>query len=443
MESEKPFKTVEVIDSRTTQVCKVACMSCIRGHRTTQCGIPVCRTKVFWTVKRPGRPSNSCNCRFGATGGCRCVVAKSACPHKPKKGEKRSGECRCDEQGRFCCLLESSHWSVLFALQKPTVEFFISREALEMSHSTLVPSIPFPMTPSSIGSPPYYGSVPGTPAPLAFANTSSMSSPQGAQASPRSSMLAPQFGVMDLGPVVDQNSLLWNTPTMPQLSEEGRRQQAQRIQTAAHPQSCCDAPPITEPANQPTAYPAGTQRPMDFVTFATPIAPFDTPLIPPPGPSVFDFQKLSNDYYAYQFPSAICQTCGLSGCTCRNCPPVMQSFATGSWAQCCGRKHARTATYVAPDVEATFAFPVEQLPKHQTRMIQAEPVSGQGSCCSGQALMQQEDVDQAALGTVPEFGEYGYAQNFILPDVPANLDLSEFLMSELEEDTGGCCCGDP
>ena len=117
MDQEKPFKTIEVIDSRTSQLCKVACMSCIRGHRTTSCGIPVCRTKIFWTVKRPGRPSNSCTCRYGATGGCKCVVAKTACPHKSKKGEKRTGECRCDEQGRYCCLIEPEHWTALLSLQ--------------------------------------------------------------------------------------------------------------------------------------------------------------------------------------------------------------------------------------------------------------------------------------------------------------------------------------
>ncbi|KAK3109548.1 hypothetical protein LTR53_017085, partial [Teratosphaeriaceae sp. CCFEE 6253] len=119
MEQEKPFKTIEVLDSRTNQLCKVACMSCIRGHRTTACGNPVCRSKIFWTVKRPGRPSNSCNCRYGATGGCKCVVARSACPHKSKKGEKRSGECRCEEQGRYCCLIEPEQWEALMALRKP------------------------------------------------------------------------------------------------------------------------------------------------------------------------------------------------------------------------------------------------------------------------------------------------------------------------------------
>ena len=131
MDLEKPFKTIEVIDKDTKQVCKIACMSCIRGHRTTSCGIPVCRSKVFWTVKRPGRPSNSCTCRFNASGVCKCVTAIPKCPHKSRKGEKRSSECRCDEQGRFCCLLEPEHWRKLMALEKPTVQFYPSRETLE------------------------------------------------------------------------------------------------------------------------------------------------------------------------------------------------------------------------------------------------------------------------------------------------------------------------
>ena len=172
MDQEKPFKTIEVIDSRTQQVCKVACMSCIRGHRTTSCGIPVCRSKIFWTVKRPGRPSNSCNCRFGATGGCRCVVAKNACPHKPKKGEKRSGECRCDEQGRYCCLLEPEQWAVLMALGKPLADFYPSREAMEARFTAPAP-MSMPMTPQTHT----FVSMPGTPAPMDSGQATQMSSP--------------------------------------------------------------------------------------------------------------------------------------------------------------------------------------------------------------------------------------------------------------------------
>jgi hypothetical protein len=192
MDQEKPFKTIEVVDSRTKQVCKVACMSCIRGHRTTSCGIPVCRTKVFWTVKRPGRPSNSCTCRYGATGGCKCVVAKSACPHKAKTGEKRSGECRCDEQGRYCCLLEPEHWAALHGLQKPTVDFFPSRELLE-SNQASTNHMAIPQTPAyPMSSPPATNSIPSTPIHV-------MNNNYGSYQTMQSTSLTPRFGMMGVG----------------------------------------------------------------------------------------------------------------------------------------------------------------------------------------------------------------------------------------------------
>ncbi|KAF2725778.1 hypothetical protein K431DRAFT_52777 [Polychaeton citri CBS 116435] len=120
---------IEVIDANNGQFCKIACMSCIRGHRTTSCGITNCRNKVFWTVKRPGRPSNACNCAM-VGGVCICTLSVPICPHKAKRGGKRSVDCRCDEQGRFCCYVTEADWAALTAGAKPRIKFFENREDL-------------------------------------------------------------------------------------------------------------------------------------------------------------------------------------------------------------------------------------------------------------------------------------------------------------------------
>ena len=115
-------------------------MACIKGHRTTSCGILACRHKIFWTVKRPGRPSSTCNCRFlGINGPCKCVTATGPCTHKPKKGQKRTEDCRCDEQGRFCCWLEEPHWDVLMKEGNPEVNLYATTEDLR-ANSTQSPA---------------------------------------------------------------------------------------------------------------------------------------------------------------------------------------------------------------------------------------------------------------------------------------------------------------
>ncbi|KAK3672456.1 hypothetical protein LTR78_007763 [Recurvomyces mirabilis] len=347
---DKPFKTIEVLDARTLQVSKVACMSCIRGHRTTSCGIPVCRNKVFWTVKRPGRPSNACNCRYGAGGGCKCVVAKAqACPHKAAKGkgraEKRAGECRCDEQGRYCCLIEEGDWKVLMALGKPKVEFHTNREALEARFTAAAGT---PLSPLSridfVPTP--FDSIPSTP-------LQTMASPYTDYHSPRS-VLAPRFGMMGLGAPQGSEDVI--TPDV--LAWDGLAPVAPREQS----RSCCKGP--TSPPQQPLTYDsfspppslANGQQILGSAFDAT--FPTTTTISSPDPPSqpafTFSMGDFMASYTAYQFPSAICQTCGLNGCTCRNCPPVMQDTTTGSWAQCCGRKHARTAAYVPAAVEHIF-----------------------------------------------------------------------------------------
>ncbi|KAK5115359.1 hypothetical protein LTR62_001559 [Meristemomyces frigidus] len=367
-DQDKPFKTIEVVDAQTKQVCKVACMSCIRGHRTTSCGIPVCRNKVFWTVKRPGRPSNACNCRYGSTGGCRCVVASAAaCPHKAKKGEKRGGECRCDEQGRYCCLIEGEHWAVLMELGKPEVVFFQKREDLESRFSGAATASGTPMSPPGFASmgPTTFESLPSTPMQQAV-------SPYAGYQSPRS-ILAPRFGMMGLGtPHGDDGTITPDVLLWEGLSPPAPQEQSSCCQGAASP---------SQPSTYLSYMEPTTPSNHNLPSFLSPTGTMDQPpnqlLDPLPRSQQefsFNLDKLNSAYAAYQFPSAICQTCGLNGCTCRNCPPVMQNFATGSWAQCCGRKHARTAAYVPVAVEHVYGTPAP-IPAPTPATVQHAPVS--------------------------------------------------------------------
>jgi hypothetical protein len=404
MDQNKPFKTIEVIDSRTGQTCKVACMSCIRGHRTTSCGISVCRTKVFWTVKRPGRPSNSCTCRFGGTGRCQCVVAKSACPHKPKKGEKRSIDCRCDEQGRYCCLLEPEHWDALCQLQNPKVDFYVSREALDGRNAPNTPAPAFPPTPSySAGTPQTVHSSPATPGPtngLQFVNTT------GEHFSEAQSPARPttRFGFMGLGaPMGDSHQgadvLTWDgqAPTAPRPFQPFNG--FQPIEPAG---------PISPVLPPPTPYtmasPSDQQYSLSDPQYQNPeFAPVTESMeamsIPSydPNPPHYDFDKLMADYINYQFPAAICQSCGMNGCTCINCPQTMQNVQTGSWGHCCSKKHA---------------FPV---PMQAPRSV---------------SIAQDEIMHT------------GHDPTFTQDMEIEPMDLSELLMNDLEKGSGGCCCGD-
>ncbi|KAK5136565.1 hypothetical protein LTR08_002909 [Meristemomyces frigidus] len=481
MDSDKPFKTIEVIDSKTLQVSKIACMSCIRGHRTTACGIPVCRTKLFWTVKRPGRPANACSCRYGGLGGCKCVVAKSSCPHKSKKGEKRSGECRCDEQGRYCCLLEPPHWDMLLSLQKPTVEFFSTREDLD-SHAVPTP-MSLPMTPNfPSNSPRAFStrSVSSTPGPPTTAQPMQMMSSQFNSIQSPLRNLTPQFGMMAVGSPQGNENV--GTPDM--LSWDGQAPLATRefhplyYQSVSLPEersSCCQTSSNPPPSEQ-------------YISYAPPSQQIHSP----PSQSAFDpfadimssvstseqqlqqaaYDKFNIDYLAYQFPSAICQTCGLSGCTCRNCPPVMQNSNNGSWAQCCGRKHARTATYVAP---ATLHAYEQQptAPAPQQLQLQAAhfdfpersyvqgPTSQQPfpyrlppehlfeeSRASSFGLENgpyppQQPLDLQSPQLLDDFIPFDPGEHFALPEGATAMDLSELLMADLEQPDGGCCCADP
>jgi hypothetical protein len=502
MDQEKPFKTIEVIDGRTRQVCKIACMSCIRGHRTTSCGIPVCRQKVFWTVKRPGRPSNSCTCRYGSTGGCKCVTAIPKCPHKSKKGEKRSSECRCDEQGRFCCLLEPEHWDVLFKLQKPTIDFFASREALEGGSTAQTP-MTIPGTPAYFPeSTPQRGSgccgTPG-PTPQPAQHVAYPSTPYSDAMSPKSSGVTARFGFMGIGgpmgsadvtspdplawhgtaPLAPReysgapDTLGWNGTSSPAPIDYSAPPDALSWTNTAPPtpmeyatptpyqqppmeeSSCCSGPATQLPHYQEPemeieessccqSSKAPLEGPQDFslgdpFTQSSHLNPFEPDITQPPfeqQPYVqpaFDFDRWTRDYQAYQYPGAICQKCGLNGCTCRNCPPVMQSYGTTSWAQCCGRKHARQGPQ-PPPMRQSQPAPMVPLQPHQPN---GHPLSHQQPVDFGFPTQhpQQQRMSMHTLSPPPqpqpqELNTFDH--NFDMPDATDPVAYSDFLLDELD-----------
>lgn len=471
---DKPFRTIEVLDARTKQICKVACMSCIRGHRTTSCGIPVCRMKIFWTVKRPGRPSNSCTCRFGASGRCQCVVARSACPHKAKKGEKRrAGECRCDEQGRFCCLLEPGDWDVLCNLGNPKVQFFGSREDLEAGgsisrardSSLQIGSLSLPPTPAySVASPQSGASMPGTPTPIVGDGMRSINTNDynlGETASP--ARPATRFGMMGLGAplgdeYVGQDVLAWDGQSPQAPRDFQPYHELETYQPPPTPQQQLTTPTAPSPF-QPLPYPHQNALPISPPPSFPPLAEsFSTLTLPPTTQSsTFDFQTFISEYTSYQLPTAICQHCGMNGCTCKNCPAVMQNFESGSWAQCCSRKHVRAGPQ-APAIAAHVGTGAQRGLSQQQQQMVAEGVptmtggAGGGGCCGSRSqpiagfdpvFTEQMDVDHELKMLA--------APHATLEEQAPTIDLSEFLMqdvqgesSSLDNDGGGygCCCGD-
>lgn len=438
-------------------------MSCIRGHRTTSCGIPVCRTKVFWTVKRPGRPSNSCTCRYGATGGCKCVVARSACPHKPKKGEKRSGECRCDEQGRYCCLLEPEHWNSLLSLEKPTVDFFPTSEALKAKQeatTALTPAF------TSLASPPSIHSIPSTPAPPGqMQPLHILPQPYNGYQSLPSTTLTPRFGMMGIGaPMGSQRDiapdvLVWEGQAPPAPREYNRHTTHQHAYEQPEPSSCCQPstpsaqgvrspPPQVEPTYSQQHHLQDSAVPQQhYNNVPTTVS---MPQVSPQPPA-FDWEKMQNDYFRYQFPSAICQNCGLNGCTCRNCPPVFQHPGTTSWAQCCGRKHAREPA-PSPVVAQKALRTDDSRDAAQARQTQPQETQ-RSSCCQPATTAPEpsftqplpfevngtqfgqgfDDLDLLPHNGDPDFlSEFDMNHNLLMPD-GAHLDLSDFLLTDLDQ----------
>lgn len=145
----------------------------------------------------------------------------------------------------------------------------------------------------------------------------------------------------------------------------------------------------------------------------------------------FDFDRWTRDYQAYQYPGAICQKCGLNGCTCRNCPPVMQSYGTTSWAQCCGRKHARQGPQ-PPPMRQPQPAPMVPLQPHQPN---GHPLSHQQPVDFGFPTQhpQQQRMSMHTLSPPPRPQELnGFDHNFDMPDATDPVAYSDFLLDELD-----------
>ncbi|TKA83356.1 hypothetical protein B0A55_01024 [Friedmanniomyces simplex] len=354
------------------------------------------------------------------------------------------------------------------ALQKPAVRFFSTPEALDAGHATPT-AMSTAVTPSYLGSPRMFGSMPTTPAQVRGPRSVlDQPSPFAGYQSPPGT-LTPRFGMMGIGAPqgsvqnVMPDALAWDgqAPLAPREHQSPHHQSLQ----GEEPRSCCQGsatPQQSAPFDQYAVASQSTVPESTFVPFGSLISDVDMSLEQhPPQPS-FDFAKLQNDYFNYQFPSAICQTCGLNGCTCRNCPPVMQSSINGSWAQCCGRKHARTAAYVAPTVPHAFqqelpAHTLHALPTttgHDIPAVQAEPLDPnlfpQQLFAPIPPYLQHQQPDlysppplQPQLESIPDFTPFDPGEAFALPESDANIDLEDFVVQELDPpQSQGCCYGD-
>lgn len=429
---------IEVIDSRTGNACKVACMSCIRGHRTTSCGKNACRTKLFWTVKRPGRPTTACTCPLGSTGRCQCVIAAAPCPHRPKKGESRSVDCRCDEQGRWCCILEPDHWKALTRKESPRVDFYPNPEAM---HAARMANSSLPPTPSfSAGTPQSMNSLPNTPGPaLSSTHPANMDmSPFNNYQPP--SLQTPRFGLMGIGSPMGSEGHLGEDVLKWQGQSPQAPREMQGFSAFNSPDLAMNLNPGPPGSMPPTDYhyidggaPQYPNLEFDPITQSLQDMTMQTQQqVPPLPPALPEFRdNFMEEYYNYQFPSAICQNCGLHGCNCRSCPAVMQSSLDGSWAQCCSRKHVRTAELaqrgiVHPDSLALGHQDLQQFPP---------PVD---SFTGG---IQNDGMGGLRPGADPTFSPNFSMEEFGMPSTTGQVDFSEFVMTDPDLPSHGCCCG--
>ncbi|KAK5124690.1 hypothetical protein LTR85_001403 [Meristemomyces frigidus] len=321
-----------------------------------------------------------------------------------------------------------------------------------------------PMTPNFSGNSPRafsIGSVPGTPAPPSASASMQTASNQFVGMQSPTQVITPRFGMIGLGaPQGSQHDMAADV-----LAWDGYAPEAPRDYHPAHYQpirpaedrSCCQGPSSPPPAPSYDQYvqyghlPALPQQ-ATFAPFPCSMMPtvsIPEPEMPRATQAALDYDKFNNDYFNYQFPSAICQTCGLSGCTCRNCPPVMQNASNGSWAQMCGRKHARTAAYIAPNTISAFQ---QQLPPQAQQFGQpsdAPPHAFQHQSVfqdTGPFLdghQQQQSTDSAIPPSIPGFMPFDPGEDFALPEGANNMDISDLLLSDLDRPSSGCCCGDP
>jgi hypothetical protein len=295
----------------------------------------------------------------------------------------------------------------------------------------------------------------------------------------RPSTLTPQFGIlaMDSPLAASQDAMVWEGHSPLVTSDAGAQYVFAGSQQEAG--SCCQ--PATPPvANLGFPSPQSQHHGNAGLDFSL-TSPLPTPQLQSTEHNVsaataqaapaFDFQRLQTDYFNYQFPSAICQACGLYGCSCRNCPPVFQNFGTTSWAQYCGRKHARDVQPILPAVVSNIAHPQPWLAEQATTGGQCcQPAVHDGFIQAPQFPLpdQNFDLNFNDLDMVPPvdplaFESFDLGSDLMLPTDTNDLNLSEYLLSDLPQTAqgavgddramkpdddqggggggGGCCCG--
>ena len=144
-----------------------------------------------------------------------------------------------------------------------------------------------------------------------------------------------------------------------------------------------------------------------------------------------EIDKLMEDYFNFQFPSAICQNCGLAGCNCRSCPAVMQSSVDGSWAQCCSRKHARTST------KASQSTP------HSSAALEHVGVNGLATRANAGQSYGADSYETIDM-TTSERDLFHAGLDMVDPALAAGIVpmvLSDFVTTDPDLPSHGCCCG--
>ncbi|SMY19512.1 unnamed protein product [Zymoseptoria tritici ST99CH_1A5] len=311
------------------------------------------------------------------------------------------------------------------------VNFFPSREALESRPIAPTPTSHPPTPAYSIGSPQSANGIPATP------NLHTTNGYHAYQHMP-SSTLTPRFGMMGIGAPQGSEQhttpdlLAWNNQALPAPRELQLPPLYEAVQ--AERKSCCQqSPPPAQPLHSPSLPMDPPFQRMDSLpelsftqNYTNMHEPVTLPAASRPSSArtyvapAFDFDRMQAEYLAHQFPSAICQNCGLSGCTCRSCPPIFQSYGTTSWAQCCGRKHARDVQPipVAAKIPRTENYAGEGLraPAPPSYVLEGSYSQAPSYALEPQAYTQFNDIGLPPPTAQSEFPNFELDPGLLLPD---------------------------
>lgn len=194
--------------------------------------------------------------------------------------------------------------------------------------------------------------------------------------------------------------------------------------------SCCQgrSEPYQPPLQNPMGLSHQSYSPMSTEPYTQPYSAYSAPQSMLPS-AQFNFDRWQHDYQAYQFPNAICQNCGLNGCTCRSCPPLMQNFGTTSWAQSCGRRHARIAPAPPASTLQSPLQPTVMQPSQQHQHIpQQHTLQPTSSAAHANGITSDHDVDFDMMDAHSSVLD----QDFGMSGSADPLEYSDFLINELD-----------